>query len=194
MKPEDVSNSPRLVSKDDSFYIEVNDADDPPRAKISVSGSGDVLSEKGCTTWGTGVPLDEWTHVALVYDDGSGAPALYIDGQLIDESSCSLETKNRFLKPIFVGAGVDGTTNQNYWTGSIDEVRIWDAARDASQLQAHMDEKLTGDESGLIGYWPFDQAAGQRAIDRSPNSNDGQLGTSDSPELSDPIWSGETPF
>ena len=39
--------------------------------------------------------------------------------------------------------------------GVIDEVRIWDHARDAATISEHMNCALTGFEPGLLAYYSF---------------------------------------
>ncbi len=41
-------------------------------------------------------------------------------------------------------------------TGMVDEVRIWNATMNADQLKKHRKVRLTGDEPGLVAYYPFE--------------------------------------
>ena len=50
------------------------------------------------------------------------------------------------------------TSNNNFFTGTIDEVRIWNIARSAGDIQDSMVAKLSGEETGLVGYWPFENS------------------------------------
>ncbi|MFK5971063.1 MAG: hypothetical protein QM487_13225 [Candidatus Marithrix sp.] len=43
----------------------------------------------------------------------------------------------------------------NYFSGEIDEVRIWSVARSQAEIQASMNSTLTGSESGLAAYYNF---------------------------------------
>jgi len=51
------------------------------------------------------------------------------------------------------------------YKGGIDEVRIWNVVRSQAQIQANMGNELAGNESGLVGYWNFNQgnAAGNNS-------------------------------
>ncbi|MCD6229175.1 MAG: DUF2341 domain-containing protein, partial [Candidatus Diapherotrites archaeon] len=44
------------------------------------------------------------------------------------------------------------------------------------------------DNSGLVGSWHFSEGSGQSAADMSGNSNNGQLGSASTPDVSDPTW------
>ena len=45
--------------------------------------------------------------------------------------------------------------------GFISDVRIWNYARTQSEIQADMHKRLTGNEPGLVGYWPMQYGAHQ---------------------------------
>lgn len=51
-----------------------------------------------------------------------------------------------------------------------------------------MDHELTGNEEGLVGYWKFNEGAGDSIFDSTPNGNHGQLGSAPGPDASDPAW------
>jgi len=68
--------------------------------------------------------------------------------------------------------GLDGTTFLN---AQIDEVRIWNRALTQTEIQQDMCKKLTGTETGLVGYWRFDDCGGVIATDASGNGNNGTL-------------------
>ncbi|MDH4091040.1 MAG: gliding motility-associated C-terminal domain-containing protein [Cyclobacteriaceae bacterium] len=62
-----------------------------------------------------------------------------------------------------------------HFQGIMDELRIWNRSLSESEIREQMCKKLTGKEPGLIGYWDFDNTAGNTLIDKSPNHFDGQV-------------------
>jgi len=48
------------------------------------------------------------------------------------------------------------TTPQGFFTGIITEARIWNVARTQTEIANNKDTRLTGPETGLVGYWPLD--------------------------------------
>ncbi|NER30695.1 MAG: LamG domain-containing protein [Symploca sp. SIO1C4] len=44
---------------------------------------------------------------------------------------------------------------QEYFRGSIDDVRIWNRARSKAEIKADYQRRLQGNESGLVGYYHF---------------------------------------
>ncbi|MEX2235377.1 MAG: fibronectin type III domain-containing protein [Cyclobacteriaceae bacterium] len=74
--------------------------------------------------WAVGV----WHHLCLTYD-GTTAK-LYADGTLI---ASGVKTWNLALSKAYIGRQVN---DSEYWNGSIDDVRIYNTALSASQVQA----------------------------------------------------------
>jgi Ca2+-binding RTX toxin-like protein len=57
----------------------------------------------------------------------------------------------------------------------MDDVRIWNKARTQAEIQADFNRELTGNESGLIGYWNFNSITNNTVKDLTSNHNDGTL-------------------
>lgn len=77
----------------------------------------------------------QWQHVAITWSNGL-APALYINGQL-DQPSVEMAVLKGVLTncPQFlIGKGAGDTTNS--WTGTIDDVRVFDRALTAAEILA----------------------------------------------------------
>jgi hypothetical protein len=52
-----------------------------------------------------------------------------------------------------------------YFPGLFDELRIWNIARSAADIAGTKDKTLTGTETGLVGYWQFNETSGTTAAD-----------------------------
>ena len=48
--------------------------------------------------------------------------------------------------------------------------------------------RMTGSETGLVGYWSMMEGMGQNVGDFTPNNLDGVLGSSAGADASDPTW------
>ena len=59
----------------------------------------------------------------------------------------------------------------SYFTGSINELRVWSGALPASELN----QIITGGETSLMGYYQFDQATGNNLPDGSGHGNNGTI-------------------
>jgi Ca2+-binding RTX toxin-like protein len=111
--------------------------------------------------------LNEWNHIAMTYD-GSNLN-LYINGEL-DSSQAVTGTPFISNHPIKIGKEMDV---YGKFEGEIDEVRIWNVARTEQQIQTNLYNNLTGKETGLVGYWNFNEGKGIVATDLSNNINHG---------------------
>ena len=70
---------------------------------------------------------------------------------------------------------LEGESNYN-WGGKIDEVTIWNIALDSIEIHQLMSCPPTGTESGLVGYWNFEEGPGSTvALDQTSNGNNGTI-------------------
>jgi hypothetical protein len=77
-----------------------------------------------------------------------------------------------------------------FLTGQMDEVRIWDYARNATEIRSTMGVQLSGSEPGLAAYWNFNEAIDSQTVyDVTAAFNDGQLGSSPGVDFDDPTRS-----
>ena len=120
---------------------------------------------------------NNWHHFALVVNRAANATA-YVDG--LQQNTLSANNFYGFGAPqLSVGArysinGAIETFDQHY-SGSIDEVRIWNSARLKDNLNLDMFNRLKGDEFGLIIYYPFEnyKVDGFGVPSLTPNFEDG---------------------
>ena len=126
---------------------------------------------------------DTWYHIAYVV-----TPRLcvvYVNG--IVSGSNDFVSNNPIAydasHQLFVGAHNSGS---GYLDGAIAELRIWETARSQAQIQANMNRRLTGSETGLRGYWRFDEGSGKEALDRSGHGLNGVL-------VNNAAWSSNAP-
>jgi Ca2+-binding RTX toxin-like protein len=144
-------------------------------AGVSVGTNGITISEHTAnhlpSVLVSDIPLSGWNHVALVYKNKT--PNLYVNGQFIKTGLTSnyiVHPSNRF------GSGfVDNEKTDLSFQGSMDDVRIWNKARTQAEIQADFNKELTGNETGLVGYWNFNSINGNTVQDLSSNNNDGTL-------------------
>jgi hypothetical protein len=127
-------------------------------------------SWKEVTSTNAVLTLNTWHHIAGRYN-GSYL-TIYVDGIPVDSSAYS-GSINSGNSNLVIGAQSNGG---RHFTGSIDEVRIWDVARTKSQIQQNMHTLQCADETGLKAYYRFDQgiAGGNNAGQTTANDSRGQ--------------------
>ena len=137
---------------------------------------------------------DVWHHVAVVVPfDGAVLTdvLLYVDG--VQESLGSASGTNPIntsdVNNFWIGRSAGQT--DRYFVGSISDVRIWNVARSSGAIAASKDNRLTGTESGLVGYWKLNDGSGTDALDSSSSGYTGTLGGVDGTGAV-PTWVGVT--
>ncbi len=97
---------------------------------------------------------NKWYHVALTLDDPADLMKLYINGNLVASASTTAHFtggENSYIGSHFVGSPV------SFFNGNIDEVRIWNLVRSGADIAGSMNSELSGNESGLVSYYNFNQ-------------------------------------
>jgi hypothetical protein len=114
--------------------------------------------------------VNQWLRLSVSYDETT--VWYYIDGEL----KGAVNRPNGFNvwadKAYLMNVGPVGNNNRGP-TGKVADVRHWNYARSQVEIQTAMNQRLDGDESGLVGYWLMDAGAGETVLDRSGNGNDG---------------------
>jgi hypothetical protein len=79
----------------------------------------------------TNVNTGDWIHVAATWDT-SGTMILYLNGNLEATDGLASTEPRGTINPFFIGQDLGGNT----YTGSLDEIRIYDSALSAGQVAA----------------------------------------------------------
>jgi len=134
-----------LITKgDDSWRIHGGNT----VGKIMFAGNGAFGDFESTSSVDDGV----WHHVAVTYD-GVNAK-IYIDGNL-ENSVPATNPINNSAFAVALGENLQATNR--YFNGTIDEVRIWNIARSATEINAFRGVELQGTETGLVSYFNFNQ-------------------------------------
>ncbi|MCK4388118.1 MAG: S8 family serine peptidase [Dehalococcoidia bacterium] len=135
---------------------------------------------EGSNTGSTGVSANDgnWHHIAWTWQSSDGGTKLLRDG--IEVYSGTLKAGGAPNPAnLIVGQEQDsyggGFQAEQAFLGEMDEVRIWNDVRTQTEIQDNMYSELAGNESGLAGYWKFNEAGGSVAYDTSGNGNHGTI-------------------
>ncbi len=141
------------------------------QVELVVGNSDEVMSELvASTTLTTGV----WYHIAGTYD--GEIMKVYVNGVLSGTTTLSDVITNS-SEALTIGRRADGS---NYFSGVIDEVRVWNSERNESEIKANMFKELVGDEDGLLAYYTMSDGIGEELSDVSTNDYTGTLTNSPS--------------
>lgn len=123
----------------------------------------------GESTWiylTAAAPERKWVHVAVTFESSTGSAKLYTNGilavsTLLDAGQITPLAGKQLRQtelPLVFGRMFPSEGTLAY--GSMDEVRIWQVARSAAEIQRDMRSVLSGKEPYLAGYWNFDSKLG----------------------------------
>ncbi len=112
------------------------------------------------------VPADAWQHMAYVYDYETGDIFIYQNDKIILEVRGTSLIYNNSGK---IYLGKSSVTGGDYFAGSVHELRIWSKIWSIGDIYANQYASLSGNEIGLYGCWPIDEAFGDLAIDKAAN-------------------------
>ena len=144
---------------------------------------------------------DMWYHMVLTYDDRVNTDVgtdrkIYVNGVLrhtgnINWSSTGGDTGGMY----FGGRNLTGAY-QNGWACILQDVAIFNTAKDADWIanvyRGKTEMDLSG-ESGIVGYWRFNEGSGTTVKDTSGNGNHGTFGAISGDTTAYPTWSTDKP-
>lgn len=114
----------------------------------------------------------KWHHLAGICNVSIWE--IWVDGKL--EGSLNTGNLNADLtsvQPLTIGNYA--FYSDLYFNGEIDEVRIWNTARNSSDIRQYMCQKLNPNSPGLVGYYKLDEGTGTFATDKSISNITGTL-------------------
>ncbi|MDZ4227749.1 MAG: LamG domain-containing protein [Candidatus Levybacteria bacterium] len=119
-----------------------------------------------------------WIHVAVTYTFGTGSSAkLYVNGQEITAAWISGATGNNApYETTSADIGSDKSGFIRFWSGNIDDVRIYRRALTSTEITALYDSynpgvQISDLQKGLVGQWKMDG----NAKDATPYRNHGTV-------------------
>lgn len=118
------------------------------------------------------IPINRWSHIAGVIDCKSGVMRIFVNGVEVAEGNFGRDIHISKL-PLMIGGHPEDIPAEGFFSGDIDEVRIWKIARTQDEIKKTMFSRLLGNESGLVGYWNFDDP--KKIKDLSNSHADGKF-------------------
>jgi len=153
-------------------------------ASGTVTWGMDSAQKNGRLSSKSTVTQDTWVHIAVTYDGTTRR--MYWNG-ILDTAEVGF-----FGRPdtsqLTIGTISNLNNCGNPFNGQIDEVRIWNVTRSATQIAETYNKLLDGTTTGLVGYWNFDEEEFSQAVcDISGTGNIGTLGESNTSAGDDPV-------
>ncbi len=150
-----------------------------------------------------------WYHIAVTYDDrsdtSSGADRkIYVNGVLRHTNTFNWDATGGSTGGMYFGARNNVDSYNNGWACALSEVAIFNTAKDADWVKTVYDTNGPNrprtrrkfdlrNQSGLVGYWKFNEGTGTTVTDHSGNGNHATFAAISGDTTAYPIWD-PTPF
>jgi hypothetical protein len=115
----------------------------------------------------TSVNDDNWHYIAATHDQGTGAINLYVDGVVDATGSTTYNASSGVNR---LGGGYsNGTGTGDLFTGSIDDVKIYNYVRTQAQVAYDYNRGKP------VAQWKLDEGEGNTVYDQSVRQNNGTV-------------------
>jgi len=97
-----------------------------------------------------------WHHIAFVFENGvTNGSTLYFDGLPANLGSFKYSfTPSQILQISERGTG------ENYYTGLMDEIRLWNVKRTSTEILNNYNRRVSPTTPGLVSYWQCNEGTG----------------------------------
>lgn len=151
-------------------------------AQLSISSTGansEVYQQQIDVTTGT------WTHLAVTWDASASTAIFYQNSTAIGTKIGALTAIDDNASTPSVGCDFNSSgTARNFYDGLMDELRIWNDVRTASEISTNANQTLFGTEANLVAYYQFESGVTDSQTD----------GLNDLTASGSPTYSDDVPF
>lgn len=197
-----IPNAPHPGTGDFTWSVWFKYKDDDHIRLMDTRGTGDYLTAKGVQIsrhssifWsntiiddgsgngiriGNNVPNDfgidgNWHNITITFDNSTGEGKFYGDFELLNTEVNSNLIGVDLSSQYDLTLGRAANTSTQGFVGNLDEVQIWNRVLTREEIVEYGNKILTGNESGLVGYWNFEDRNSNQVTDLTPNQNHGIL-------------------
>lgn len=188
-------------NRDCNYFLGINAAGqltaDFEQAAATSNGGSNYAAGQNFPVVGSTVLSDHtWYHVAATYDVAAGQWKLYVNGvaETLTVPSGSPATfagvspRGDSIQHFAIGTAMTSTgAAAGSFQGVIDEVRVWNVVRSASEILAEKDNQLSSPVTGLIGRYGFTEGTGSSIAGVPGTAPAGTL-------VATPLWSAGATF
>jgi hypothetical protein len=135
-----------------------------------------------------GVSPNTWHHLAATFQASSRTLTIYVDATQRAQTTLASASAGNTLPLIIGRSGTGG----NYWLGKLDDLRVWNVARTAAEINANYQAELALAPTGLVGNWRFDEGGGTTANDSAGAAQNAALQGGAAYSADNPVAGGGT--
>lgn len=157
------------------FLIRIGDGPIPPNQLQIATSNGNYTSSDLV------IPTNTWTHLAVTYDAEAREINVFINGKnMLKTPTNDIGNVNWGVEHSDESDGKDrcfwigySFEPNRYLAGEISECRVWNRVLTAAEInETNHFYFVEPDSKGLIAYWKFNDAGGDKVKDYSINKND----------------------
>ena len=120
-----------------------------------------IVTSSGDLSWpvpADSVPANSWHMVVGEYDPSTGNMSLYLDGAKVNSKSGTTNTHSINVCPYGIGNLDTGSSNSDFFNGSIANVQLYNTTLTKTQVQQLYNEGISGAPvlpENITGWWPL---------------------------------------
>lgn len=149
-----------------NFLVRIGDADRPRDQLQLATGSANGGNWPAANA-APGLPVNEWVHIAVVWDAVNGERIYYQNGKQVAYSNQAMSGSVTLSTNCYVGKSWN---EERYIPGEISELRVWNVARTADEIANNI-YGVSPESEGLVAYWKFNEGAGSTIVDHANGTN-----------------------
>ncbi len=133
-----------------------------------------ISTSPSSPTWGPYATILDgitWHHLAVTWSR-NGKFTSYVDGSQYDQTNAADANLPAIDFMNCLGA-YSGTSE--FLNGSLDDVRIWNVVRSATEISDNKNKELNGNETGLVAYYKMNEGSGTALSDLTGHGYNGTL-------------------
>lgn len=126
-----------------------------------------------------------WYHLAWIWTSSSHTLEAVLNGTSQGTSSTgTITTLHTGTDAFELGNAIYNSVHDQLCNGKMDDARVWGVAKTAAQINTSKSVELTGSESNLNAYWPFESTLGTTTSTSTTSSSSSTSSTSSSSSTS----------
>lgn len=152
-----------LIGIEGSFLIRIGDGDRPRDQLQLVEPNGNKWPNPNAAP---ALPVNEWVHIAIVWDAATGERLYYQNGKLVASSTSGASGTASLKTSCNIGKSYD---TSRWLPADISELRVWNIQRTAQEI-ADNPYYVNPNTPGLVAYWRFNEGEGNVIKDATANA------------------------
>ena len=160
-------------NRDGNYFLGIRPGDGVLVADLEEGAAGSKPGLNHPVAGVTAIRSNTWHHAAVTYNGTNFL--LFLDGHLETTLFVGQPPRSDSIQHAAFASSLNSTgTPQGYFSGILDDVRIWNYARSASQIASNRTEQISS-AAGLLGRWSLAETNGLIAHDSSGHGMHGTL-------------------